>query len=328
MPKETISLADTQTARALFAHDDDNLDIISKALRVKVVSRGNFIKIMGDHDGIRKARLVFRELERLHRSGKPIERSDIIYSLSSLAEGTGPQPPAGAHAENVIHVSPRKNVIQPKSKNQASYVQAIQKFDIVLSIGPAGTGKTYLAMAMAISWLLQERVRRVILTRPAVEAGESLGYLPGDLQEKLNPYLRPLYDALYDMLEIEKIQRYVDRGIIEVAPLAYMRGRTLNDSFIILDEAQNSTIEQMKMFLTRLGFNSKMVITGDITQVDLPAHKTSGLVHAKNLLKDIRGIKVMKFSEKDVVRHSLVKKIIRAYERKGRDGGAQDIART
>lgn len=314
MPKETIHLSDTHVARSIFAHDDENLEIIGRALKVRLVSRGNFIKIIGDDTGIKKARKLIDELSRLHSSGKPIERADIIYALSNLSQdGRGEHSQEG-NSSDVIRVSSCKNLIYPKSKNQSDYIEAINKYDVVLAIGPAGTGKTYLAMAMAVSWLLEDRVHRVILTRPAVEAGESLGFLPGDLSEKLNPYLRPLYDALYDMLEIDKIQRYMDRGIIEVAPLAYMRGRTLNDSFIILDEAQNSTIEQMKMFLTRLGFNSKMVITGDITQVDLPAHKLSGLVHAKMILEDIRGIKIMNFSEKDVVRHSLVKKIIRAYE--------------
>jgi phosphate starvation-inducible PhoH-like protein len=313
LPKETIHLSDTHVARSLFAHDDENLEVIGKALKVRLISRGNFIKIIGDDAGIKKARKLIDELTRLYNSGKPIERADIIYALSNLSDGKGEHAQEGMPSD-AIRVSPRKNFIYPKSKNQSDYIDAINKYDVVLAIGPAGTGKTYLAMAMAVSWLLEDRVHRVILTRPAVEAGESLGYLPGDLSEKLNPYLRPLYDALYDMMEVDKIQRYVERGIIEVAPLAYMRGRTLNDSFIILDEAQNSTIEQMKMFLTRLGFNSKMVITGDITQVDLPAHKLSGLVHAKMILEDIRGIKIMKFSEKDVVRHALVKKIIRAYE--------------
>lgn len=315
MPKETIHLKDARMARSLFAHDDENLEVIGRALKVKVVSRGDFIKIIGDQEGIKKARKLFEELTRLDASGKPIDRSDIIHVLSNVSNGDRLQEDQENVPPDAIHVSSRKNLIYPKSSNQAEYIEAIRKYDIVFGIGPAGTGKTYLAMAMAVSWLLEDRVRRVVLTRPAVEAGESLGFLPGDLYEKINPYLRPLYDALHEMMEMDKIQRYIDRGIIEIAPLAYMRGRTLNDSFIVLDEAQNSTVEQMKMFLTRLGFNSKAVITGDITQVDLPAHKLSGLTHAKTILKDVRGIKIMKFTEKDVVRHELVKKIIRAYEK-------------
>ncbi len=301
-------------ARSLFAHDDENLEIIGKALKVKVVSRGDFIKMIGDQESIKKARKLFEELTRLQESGKAIDRADIIHALSA-SNGDRSEEFSDQVPTDAIRVSSRKSLIYPKSGNQAEYIEAIRKYDVVFGIGPAGTGKTYLAMAMAVSWLLDDKVKRVILTRPAVEAGESLGFLPGDLYEKINPYLRPLYDALYDMVEMDKIQRYIDRGLIEVAPLAYMRGRTLNDSFIVLDEAQNSTVEQMKMFLTRLGFNSKAVITGDVTQVDLPAHKLSGLSHAKAILQDVRGIKIMKFTDKDVVRHELVKKIIRAYEK-------------
>ncbi len=216
---------------------------------------------------------------------------------------------------NSIPVSSKKRFIIPKTETQKRYIDAIKNFDIVIGIGPAGTGKTYLAMAMAINALLKKQISRIVLARPAVEAGEKLGFLPGDIYEKVHPYLRPLYDALFDMMEAEKVSRLVEKGIIEIAPLAYMRGRTLNDSFIILDEAQNTTSEQMKMYLTRLGFNSKTVITGDVTQIDLPAGRISGLIEAERILKDIEGIAIIYFSEKDVVRHKLVQEIIKAYER-------------
>jgi len=214
-----------------------------------------------------------------------------------------------------IPVSSKKRFIVPKTETQREYIEAIQKYDIVIGIGPAGTGKTYLAMAMAVNALLKKQVTRIVLARPAVEAGEKLGFLPGDIEEKVSPYLRPLYDALFDMMEPEKVAKYIERGVIEIAPLAFMRGRTLNDSFIILDEAQNTTSEQMKMYLTRLGFNSKTVITGDVTQIDLPAGKLSGLVEAERVLKGIEGIRFVYFSERDVVRHRLVQEIIKAYER-------------
>lgn len=216
---------------------------------------------------------------------------------------------------NNIPVSSKKRFIIPKTETQRRYIDAINNFDIVIGIGPAGTGKTYLAMAMAINAFLKKQISRIVLARPAIEAGEKLGFLPGDIYEKVSPYLRPLYDALFDMMEAEKVSKLIERGIIEIAPLAFMRGRTLNDSFIILDEAQNTTSEQMKMYLTRLGFNSKTVITGDITQIDLPAGKTSGLIEAERILSDIEGIKLIYFSERDVVRHKLVQEIVKAYER-------------
>jgi phosphate starvation-inducible PhoH-like protein len=216
---------------------------------------------------------------------------------------------------NNIPVSSKKRFIVPKTETQRRYIDAIKNYDIVIGIGPAGTGKTYLAMAMAINAFLKKQISRIVLVRPAIEAGEKLGFLPGDIYEKVSPYLRPLYDALFDMMEAEKVVKLVERGTIEIAPLAFMRGRTLNDSFVILDEAQNTTSEQMKMYLTRLGFNSKTVITGDVTQIDLPAGKTSGLIEAEKILSDIEGIKFIYFSEKDVVRHKLVQEIVKAYER-------------
>jgi phosphate starvation-inducible PhoH-like protein len=243
----------------------------------------------------------------------PIYPQEIDLALKMLRNDES------AHLKDVfldaIHVSPKQKLISPKSIVQKRYIDAIRTFDIVIGIGPAGTGKTYLAMAMAIAALMKKEIDRIILTRPAVEAGEKLGFLPGDLYEKVNPYLRPLYDALHDMMDLEKASRLLQKGVIEVAPLAFMRGRTLNDSFVILDEAQNTTAEQMKMFLTRLGFNSKAVITGDITQIDLPAGRPSGLVQIQKILDQIPGIKFVYFSEKDVVRHPLVQEIIVAYER-------------
>ncbi|MDP3981922.1 MAG: PhoH family protein [Chlamydiota bacterium] len=310
MRKETLHFSSTAQARAVYANDDATLSLIEKVLNVKLVSRGDFIKIMGAPEEVQETCKLIKELKKIVDRGDRVKREDIAALLSFHSN----HQPNEQDIQNGIHVSSVKSVITPKSRNQELYIKAIRNYDIVFGIGPAGTGKTYLAMAMAVSWLLEDKIRRIILTRPAVEAGENLGFLPGTLHEKINPYLRPLYDALYDMLEAEKIQRFLDRGLIEVAPLAFMRGRTLNDSFIILDEAQNTTIEQMKMFLTRIGFHSKTVVTGDITQIDLPGAKKSGLVHAKEILHNIRGIKISGFTANDVVRHPLVKKIIQAYE--------------
>lgn len=314
--KDTINFKNAHHARALLANNENNIKLLEKKFGASLVARDNFIKINGTKDALEKLKKFFGELEFLYLSGKEIKQSDFLYSLSSILreEDISLQ----EIYTDRIKVSSRKGIVVPKTKNQKAYVDAIRKYDIVLGIGPAGTGKTYLAMAMAVSSLLHEEVSRIILTRPAIEAGESLGFLPGNLYEKINPYLRPLYDALYDMLEVERIQKFLDRGVIEVAPLAYMRGRTLNDSFIILDEAQNATIEQMKMFLTRLGFDSKTVITGDITQIDLPHTKTSGLLHARKILGEIEDIKIVSFDQFDVVRHELVQKIIEAYEKQGK----------
>ena len=300
-------------AKVLLGEYDENLKFIEKALKVKINVRGNAMSIHGETDAVNLTKRLMQELYFLLESNHPIYHNEIDYAIKILKDNET------AHLKDVfldtVHVSPKQRLISPKSVVQKQYIDAIRKYDIVIGIGPAGTGKTYLAMAMAISSLIKKEIDRIILTRPAVEAGEKLGFLPGDLYEKVNPYLRPLYDALHDMMDLEKASRLLQKGIIEVAPLAFMRGRTLNDSFVILDEAQNTTSEQMKMFLTRLGFSSKAVVTGDITQIDLPTGKASGLIEIQNILAGIKGIKFVYFSEKDVVRHPLVQEIIVAYER-------------
>jgi len=276
--------------------------------------RGNKIFLQGSDKSVERADKLIRDIRSISSSGYNLTPEDIRYALRSAT-------PDGEYASvkdlflNNVPVSSKKRFIIPKTETQRKYIDAIKNYDIVIGIGPAGTGKTYLAMAMAINAFLKKQVSRIVLARPAVEAGEKLGFLPGDIYEKFNPYLRPLYDALLDMMEAEKAGKLVERGIIEIAPLAFMRGRTLNDSFVILDEAQNTTSEQMKMYLTRLGFNSKTVITGDITQIDLPQGRLSGLIEAERILSDIEGIKFVYFSEKDVVRHKLVQEIVKAYER-------------
>jgi phosphate starvation-inducible PhoH-like protein len=304
---------DNHLLKALLGEYDQNLKHIEKAIEVTIYVRGNSVSIHGQEEHVQLARRLLQELYFLLESDHPIYTNEIDLALKMIRNDST------ARLKDVfldaIHVSPKQKLISPKSIVQKRYIDAIRSFDIVIGIGPAGTGKTYLAMAMAISALLRKEIDRIILTRPAVEAGEKLGFLPGDLFEKVNPYLRPLYDALHDMMDLEKASRLLQKGIIEVAPLAFMRGRTLNDSFVILDEAQNTTAEQMKMFLTRLGFNSKAVITGDITQIDLPPGKPSGLVQIQKILDQIEGIKFVYFSEKDVVRHPLVQEIIVAYER-------------
>lgn len=276
-----------------------------------ISARGNKIIIKGEEDSARKAKRLIEELREISSEGYSIKPEDIRYAIET-SQG---EPSLKNLFMSNIPVSSKKRFIVPKTETQREYIEAIRNYDIVIGIGPAGTGKTYLAMAMAVNALLKRQVTRIVLARPAVEAGEKLGFLPGDIEEKVSPYLRPLYDALFDMMEPEKVAKYIERGVIEIAPLAFMRGRTLNDSFVILDEAQNTTTEQMKMYLTRLGFNSKTVITGDVTQIDLPAGKLSGLVEAEKILKGIEGIKFVYFNEKDVVRHRLVQEIIRAYER-------------
>ena len=298
-----------------FLHDglEKNFKLIGDALGVLISSRGNKIFIHGGEASVSAALNLINELRSLGREGKVLAPEDIRHFVKAYAEGS--QTSLLEIASLSISVSPKKRPIMPKTQTQKAYIDAIRQYDITIGIGPAGTGKTYLAMAMAVNALLKKEVSRLVLARPAVEAGERLGFLPGDMYEKVNPYLRPLYDALYDMMDADKALRLIEQGIIEIAPLAFMRGRTLNDSFIILDEAQNTTSEQMKMYLTRLGFGSKTVITGDITQIDLPPDKISGLVEAEQILSGIEGIKIIRFTEKDVVRHSLVQEIIRAYDR-------------
>jgi len=281
--------------------------------------------LQGSEKAVKRAEGFLRELQSVNANGYAINPEDIKYIIkavgdtaakdTALPDSTPPSSQIKDFLLSAIPVSSKKNFIVPRSATQRDYIEAIKSYDMVIGIGPAGTGKTYLAMAMAINALLKKQVSRIILARPAVEAGERLGFLPGDLQEKVNPYLRPLYDALFDMMDAEKAHRLIEKGVIEIAPLAFMRGRTLNDSFIILDEAQNTTSEQMKMYLTRLGFNSKTVITGDITQIDLPSEKRSGLIEAEKILKNVKGLRFIYFSQRDVVRHKLVQHIIKAYEK-------------
>ncbi len=275
---------------------------------------------MGDKKEIESTNRVISELHGIIKKGFVIKPTDIDHAVRYIAHSRSTMEDL---YRDQIYIFPSKKAITPKTKNQKAYVEAIRKYDMVIGIGPAGTGKTYLAMATALSAYFRKEVSRIILTRPAIEAGEKLGYLPGTIYEKVNPYLRPLYDALYDMVDMERASRLIEKGIIEIAPLAFMRGRTLNDAFIILDEAQNTASEQMKMFLTRLGFSSRAVITGDVTQIDLPDKKTSGLVEIQTILKGIKGIEFVRFTEKDVVRHPLVQKIIKAYETKTPMGEGQ-----
>jgi phosphate starvation-inducible protein PhoH and related proteins len=308
-----LSFEDINIARNLFGTRDENIKHLKKCFNVKVSVRGNHLTIIGNKSDLENANKVITELHSIAKRGLTVKPSDIDQAAGYVAHRYSGID--DLHKDQ-IYIFPSKKTIAPKTKNQKKYVDAIRKHDMVIGIGPAGTGKTYLAMAMALSSFFKKEVSRIILTRPAIEAGEKLGYLPGTMYEKVNPYLRPLYDALYDMVDMERASRLVEKGVIEIAPLAFMRGRTLNDAFVILDEAQNTGSEQMKMFLTRLGFSSKTVITGDITQIDLPDKKTSGLVEVQGILKGIKGIQFVYFTEKDVVRHPLVQKIIRAYEKK------------
>ena len=310
--KRPLAFPDNEAARHLFGEHNSNLQRIATALDLHIHTRGGQVVIEGEPIIARLAENILKQLYELLESGYPIYPKDVDYAVRVLSENDRVR--LKDIFLDTVFITAKKSPITPKSPNQKAYIDAMRQFDIVFGIGPAGTGKTYLAMAMAVSALTKKQVSRIILTRPAVEAGEELGFLPGDLAEKVDPYLRPLYDALHDMMRLEKAAGLVQQGVIEVAPLAFMRGRTLNDSFIILDEAQNTTAEQMKMFLTRIGYNAKAVITGDITQVDLPAGRTSGLIQTKNILQRIEGIRFVYFTKKDVVRHPLVQEIIRAYE--------------
>ncbi len=312
MTEQIINIDRMEQAVALFGTFDENIRMIQNEYMVSVVCRGSELKISGEPENVSKACKVIESLLALVNRGEALSEQNVRYCMSLVNEGN--EHKIDQLAGDCICITSRGKPVKPKTLGQKAYCNAIADNTIVLGVGPAGTGKTYLAVAMAVTAFRAREINRIILTRPAVEAGEKLGFLPGDLQSKVDPYLRPLYDALFDMLGAETYQKYVERGNIEVAPLAYMRGRTLDDSFIILDEAQNTTPEQMKMFLTRLGFNSKMVITGDITQIDLPGGVRSGLKDAVRILKNIEGIETVYFDASDVVRNKLVQDIIRAYE--------------
>lgn len=298
---------------AVFGSFDENIKRIESALEVTIVNRGTELRVTGDTEAVDKAARTLESLLALAAKGETIDEQKVRYLITLVQEGNDSY--VAQMAKDVVCITAKGKPIKAKTVGQQQYMKAIQKNTITLGVGPAGTGKTYLAVAAAVAAFRERTVNRIILTRPAVEAGERLGFLPGDLQNKVDPYLRPLYDALYEMLGAETFQKYQERGSIEVAPLAYMRGRTLDDSFIILDEAQNTTREQMKMFLTRLGFGSKIVITGDVTQIDLPADKTSGLKDAIRVLEDVKDIAICRLTSADVVRHALVQEIISAYER-------------
>ena len=304
----------------LFGSHDENLRQFERQFDVRIQTDGHALLVSGDAAGLARIERVVDQLSGLIRDGFPLSDDDVRQAARLVAEDAGVDVRDFLMRAPVLPSSSRQ--VRPKSANQRRYLDAIERYDIVLGVGPAGTGKTYLAMAEAVAFLTSKRVNRIILARPAVEAGEKLGFLPGDLQQKINPYLRPLYDALYDMLDTERINRLLERGVIEIAPIAFMRGRTLNDAFVILDEAQNTTSEQMKMFLTRLGFGSKAVITGDVTQVDLPPGRVSGLVEAARVVGSLDGVALVRFDDRDVVRHPLVQAIVKAYDqfsKRGRD---------
>lgn len=313
MYEQTVSIDRMENAVALFGSFDENIRLVEKEFSVSVLNRGSDLKVSGDIEAVSAAVRAIGGLLTLINKGESLNSQNVGYVISLVKDGNEDR--LNEITGDCICITTKGRPVKPKTLGQKKYIDAIKNNTIVFGIGPAGTGKTYLAVAMAVNAFRAKEVNRIILTRPAVEAGEKLGFLPGDLQQKVDPYLRPLYDALFDMLGAESFQRYQEKGSIEVAPLAYMRGRTLDESFIILDEAQNTTPEQMKMFLTRLGFNSKIVVTGDITQIDLPDGKRSGLVEAVKILKNVDDIQAVRFSEKDVVRHKLVMDIIKAYEK-------------
>lgn len=313
MASETFHFDNARLAQSLYCNEPKNLRLVEDLLGLRVSARDNWVNVEGSRDDIDKAKQLFEELNRAVTSGMTVRRQEFSRAVSTLARGETLR--IKELGDQRVEVSKRKRSISPKTVNQKDYIEAIRQNDIVIGIGPAGTGKTYLAMAMAVNALREDKVGRIILCRPAVEAGEALGFLPGTLEDKISPYLRPLYDALHDMMDPDEIQRHTERGVIEIAPLAYMRGRTLNNAFVILDEAQNATSEQMMMFLTRMGFDSKVVITGDITQVDLPGHKLSGLIEIQKVLQQIPGLAFAYFDERDVVRHELVQKIVAAYSK-------------
>jgi len=313
MFEQTVQFDRMEHAVGLFGNFDENIRLIEREFNVSIVSRGSDIKVKGEPEDVAHAVMAINTLLIMLNKGEPLNDQNVRYCISMVREGTSDR--MESLLKECVCITSRGKPVKPKTLGQSRYCEAIDSNTITIGIGPAGTGKTYLAVAMAVAAFRAGTINRIILTRPAVEAGEKLGFLPGDLQQKVDPYLRPLYDALFDMLGAETFQRYQERGAIEVAPLAYMRGRTLDDSFIILDEAQNTSREQMKMFLTRLGFNSKMVVNGDATQIDLPDGRKSGLMELSRLLKGIDDIAIVTFDERDVVRHKLVQDIIKAYAR-------------
>ncbi|WP_420330398.1 PhoH family protein [Metaclostridioides mangenotii] len=310
--QKSFVITDARFERELFGDFDENVKLIEKTLNIDVILREGNLTLIGEEKNVDSAIKLMNELHKTVSNGKKLDKQSVTYSLSLLLEGSEGKL---KDLEDTIVITQNGKSVQPKTLGQKEYIKLIENNDITFGVGPAGTGKTYLAVSMAVRAFKRDEVKRIILTRPAVEAGESLGFLPGDLKDKVDPYLRPLYDALFEMLGAEKFAKYQERGTIEVAPLAYMRGRTLDNSFIILDEAQNTTPEQMKMFLTRLGFGSKAVVTGDITQIDLPNKKKSGLLQATDILKDVNGVGSIILSERDVVRHELVQRIVRAYDK-------------